>query len=112
MNALRQVFGFVTVALLAGSCASAQAAPSASLARPAAALKAAAVERGSVVQTVKLSGSVRSAAQYRLGFKQPGRLAERLVAPGGPRPAGRGLARPPTGGLGGAVGAPPTPGDP
>ena len=57
MNALRHVFGFVTVALLAGSCASAQAAPSASLARPAAALKAAAVERGSVLQTVKLSGS-------------------------------------------------------
>ena len=93
MNALRHVFGFVTVALLAGSCASAQAAPSASLARPAAALKAAAVERGSVVQTVKLSGSVRSAAQYRLGFKQPGRLAERLVAAGDRVAAGQVLAR-------------------
>ncbi len=92
MKTLRAIFGLALIALIA-ACAPAQAAPSASAAAPAAALKTAPVARGSIAQTVKLSGSVRSAAQYHLGFRQPGRLAERLVAPGERVEAGQILAK-------------------
>jgi len=82
------------VIALATACTTAQASPSASVAVAAAAgVRTATVTRGAVAQTIRLSGSVRSEAQYRLGFKQPGRLAERLVAAGDRVQAGQVLAR-------------------
>src|SRR2546422_2823360 len=93
MNASRALIAALAGAI-AGACGSAQASPSP--AAPAAqntAVRTVEVSRGTIAQTVRLSGSVRSAAQYRLGFKLPGRLAERLVAPGDRVEAGQLLAR-------------------
>jgi RND family efflux transporter MFP subunit len=91
------------VLIFANACSSAQASPSASVAPPAAAFRTTPVERGPVALTIRLSGSVRSEAQYRLGFKQPGRLAERLVSAGERVQAGQVLARLESGDLQAAV---------
>ena len=93
MNALRVSFPILVAAALAAACGSAQASPAPSAAAQSSSMRTADVARGTISQTVRLSGSVRSAAQYRLGFKLPGRLAERAVAPGDRVEAGQLLAR-------------------
>ena len=94
----------IAALVVSAACSSAQGAPSPTPAvGSAAAARTANVTRGSVEQTVRLSGSVRSEAQYRLGPKQPGRLAERLVAPGDRVQAGQILAKLETGELQAAV---------
>lgn len=52
-----------------------------------------AVARGSVIQTVAVSGAVNPAAQIRLSFKSGGRLAEVLVKVGDQVAAGQAIAR-------------------
>jgi len=103
MKDLRHALPLAAAGLFVASCVSAQAAPSASVAPPAAAVRTVPAARGSIAQTVKLSGSIRSAAQYHLGFRQPGRLAARFVAAGDRVDAGQVLAQLETGDLQAAV---------
>src|SRR5437879_744932 len=103
MKDLRHALPLAAAVLFVASCVSAQAAPSASVAPPAAAVRTVPAARGSIAQTVKLSGSIRSAAQYHLGFRQPGRLAARFVAAGDRVDAGQVLAQLETGDLQAAV---------
>jgi multidrug efflux pump subunit AcrA (membrane-fusion protein) len=84
---------FVLAIVAAAACGPAQASPAPNAASTAAALRTTPAVRGSIAQSVRLSGSVRSQAQYRLGFRQPGRLAERLVAAGDRVQTGQILAR-------------------
>src|SRR5262245_53388858 len=88
----RAIVGAIVIGL-AAACSSAQPAASPSASGTTAAPRTATVARGSVEQTIRLSGSVRSEAQYRLGPKQPGRLAEKLVAAGDRVAAGQVIAR-------------------
>ena len=103
MKDLRHALPLAAAGLFVASCVSAQAAPSAGVAPPAAAVRTVPAARGSIAQTVKLSGSIRSAAQYHLGFRQPGRLAARFVAAGDRVDAGQVLAQLETGDLQAAV---------
>lgn len=74
----------IAALLAASACSAAPAAPE---------LRTAVVARGSVTQTVTVSGSVSAANQIRLNFKTGGRLAEVYVAPGQQVTAGQPLAR-------------------
>ncbi len=70
--------------VVAGACGSSQ---------PQAEVRTATVARGTVTQTVAVSGSVNAAAQVRLNFKTGGRLAEVYVTTGQQVTAGQPLAK-------------------
>src|SRR5438132_10604426 len=59
----------------------------------AAALRTAAVTRGSITQTVSVSGSVNPAGQARMSFRQSGRLSDVYVTVGQTVTVGQALAK-------------------
>ncbi len=85
----RLVAGAAVILLVTGGIVASRA----TSAPPAAPLRTAAVARGTVTQTVQISGSVSPTAQTRIGFKAGGRLAQTLVVVGQTVAAGQTLAQ-------------------
>lgn len=86
--------GRILVIVVAGALVAGAVAVQRVIATPASpALRTAQVTRGSLAQTVAISGSVNVAAQIRLNFKSVGKLAEILVAVGQRVAAGEALAK-------------------
>ena len=85
-----RVIAFVVIAAVVGGTVLVR---NATAAPPPVALRTAPVARGSVTQTVAVSGSINASAQIRLNFKQSGRLAEVLVSVGDQVAKDQALAR-------------------
>ncbi|GAC1695575.1 MAG: hypothetical protein NVS9B6_01450 [Candidatus Limnocylindrales bacterium] len=81
---LRAASAAIVAVLIGSACNAAPAAPE---------LRTAVVARGSVTQTVSVSGSVNASGQVRLNFKTAGRLAEIYVAAGQQVTPGQPLGR-------------------